>query len=238
MTADDNNEQRAAEQQEQVRQLSELPDDARHALFEGMNDENAQALLEAFRDHECFTVLEAAMLACGKDPQFFDDPAQILGTEGVKPMEMFKGVRAVYRALIRDIEGRKLNAIPDGEEGTESIARLDFERWRKANTTGTRAMPGSEKDCGTLDSTGGARGDGLKRRERQIQAIEAAARSHGWDPLAIPTQGKKTLSAHCREEHRSLFSSVSMFEDAWKDARAARPERVKMKDHAKFVGEK
>lgn len=76
---------------------------------------------------------------------------------------------------------------------------------------------------------------GLTKRERQIQAIEAAADAKGFPRNAIPDGGKKTLRDYCKTNHPDLFGAGdSPFNDAWKEAS---PKRVAMANRAKYAGE-
>lgn len=78
---------------------------------------------------------------------------------------------------------------------------------------------------------------GLKKRERQIQAIEAGADVLQFDRKKIPDSGKKAIRAWCKENHADLFGvAESSFDDAWKAARKS--DRVAMAHLDKFAGRK
>lgn len=77
----------------------------------------------------------------------------------------------------------------------------------------------------------------LSKRERQIRAIEEAASENGYDALRIPTGGKSLLRKQCQRLHPSLFGAgPDPFNDAWKEALACNPPRLRMADHHKFRG--
>jgi hypothetical protein len=75
---------------------------------------------------------------------------------------------------------------------------------------------------------------GATKRERQIQAIVAAARAAGYDPLKIPTGGKSVLRKACKEAHGELFGAGDTpFDGAWKEAG---PTRLCMAERHRFAG--
>ncbi|URF03347.1 hypothetical protein [Cupriavidus campinensis] len=75
---------------------------------------------------------------------------------------------------------------------------------------------------------------GLTKRERQIQAIEAAADAKGFPRNAIPDGGKKALREYCKTNHSDLFGAGdSPFNDAWKEAS---PVRIAMANRATYAG--
>lgn len=77
--------------------------------------------------------------------------------------------------------------------------------------------------------------DVLKKRERQILALEAAVLAFGYPVLAIPQGGKKKLMLKCKEAWPDLFSGGDdPFLGAWKAA--LKDKRVRTADHNKYVG--
>lgn len=110
----------------------------------GNNNPRAEQLVDAndsnlgrYAERDSFTLYEAAMLAYGKDPGFFNDQRKGLRT--------FTNVRSLYFQMLEDVKIRRLAACcewsiqgeVDGERTT--IAREAFEAYRQ--TCGRRAQP-------------------------------------------------------------------------------------------------
>ncbi|QCX50691.1 hypothetical protein [Ralstonia pseudosolanacearum] len=100
-----------------------------------------EAELDAFTSQERFTLYEAAMLAYGKNPGFFDD---IQG--GLKT---FKDARAIFYEMKRAVESDTLPAHreykTDGtlDDERSTVSRVDFESWRTGYGRGALPLPGT-----------------------------------------------------------------------------------------------
>lgn len=70
------------------------------------------------------------------------------------------------------------------------------------------------------------------KREKQIQTIEATARTLKYEPLDIPEGGRAAIKAHCLEHHFGLFTD-SGFEHAWKEAN--RQGRIRIYRKERFL---
>lgn len=73
---------------------------------------------------------------------------------------------------------------------------------------------------------------GLKKLEKQIQAIENLADEFGYPQQAIPNGGKAALKMRCKENFELFGAGDDPFLDAWK--KAVKQKRIKMADHDKF----
>jgi hypothetical protein len=124
------------------------------------------------------------------------------------------------------------------------LAEFCTPKWRLPREFPGAALPVPVLNAGALYGVMASLGpafpqsddSGLPKRERQIIAILAAIAAMNYNPLEIPTGGKKLLRNHCKELHPDLFGAGSdPFDGAWKAARACDPERVRMADHSKFA---
>lgn len=74
---------------------------------------------------------------------------------------------------------------------------------------------------------------GLTKREKQLQSIVNCVAALGYEQLAIPNGGKKTLMKKCKEKNPELFGAGDdPFKDAWKQA--VKENRIRMKNHEKY----
>lgn len=78
---------------------------------------------------------------------------------------------------------------------------------------------------------------GLLLREKQIRAIIEAAEAKDYEVMNIPKGGKKLLMAICKERWPTLFGAGDdPFLGAWKEALAAKPQRLRTANHDQYVG--
>lgn len=111
-------------------------------------------------------------------------------------------------------------ASPDAAPGSPDALELD-----NTADTGEATSP-SAKEALYKDEPG------LRRREKQIRAIEAAIKKMGYPPLSIPYGGKILLSAECRKAQPKLFGSKSQFDETWKEA--CKSNRVQVENRDKY----
>lgn len=71
-----------------------------------------------------------------------------------------------------------------------------------------------------------------RKREKQIQTIEATARALNYDPLDIPEGGRAAIKRHCLEHHLGLFTD-SGFGHAWKAAN--RQDRIRIHRKERYI---
>jgi hypothetical protein len=111
--------------------------------------------------------------------------------------------------------------VPDASAEFSTFERNvnNLTRWEdvKAPTDAIRELSGGQRD-------------GLTKLQRQINAIENAAKCSFTDPLAIPNGGKGTIEEICGRDRR-LFSENS-FKKAW--LAAVKQGRVRMRNHDQF----
>ncbi|WP_147309330.1 hypothetical protein [Cupriavidus taiwanensis] len=112
----------------------------------------------------------------------------------------------------------------------------DFNAWLDSNELRIAfRFPPPQASAASIAPPPDTSAPGLTKRERQIQAIEAAADAKGFPRNAIPDGGKKALRDYCKTNHLDLFGAGdSPFNDAWKEAS---PKRVAMANRAKYAGE-
>ena len=76
--------------------------------------------------------------------------------------------------------------------------------------------------------------DGLKKREKQIRAIEVEIAALNYSPLKIPDGGKPKIQAACKKNHVALFGAGDdPFKDAWKVG--VSQERFRMTNHQRYA---
>ncbi|MBR8163965.1 hypothetical protein KDW98_22640 [Burkholderia vietnamiensis] len=74
---------------------------------------------------------------------------------------------------------------------------------------------------------------GLKKRELQIRAIEAAADALKFDRKKIRLEGKERIREWCQEHHVDLFGAgKDPFKDAWQEA--SKNDRIIIEDRERF----
>jgi len=79
-----------------------------------------------------------------------------------------------------------------------------------------------------------AGGSTPSKRERQIQAIVAAAIAQGYEVLNIPDGGKTLLRKMCMAAHPEIFGAgPDPFRDAWQEA--VNQGRVRTASHSKYA---
>ncbi|WP_147364317.1 hypothetical protein [Burkholderia pseudomallei] len=62
----------------------------------------------------------------------------------------------------------------------------------------------------------------MKKRERQMSAIEAGADALGYARKKIPLAGKNEIRTWCKENHSNLFGAGDdPFKEAWQEASKA-----------------
>lgn len=134
--------------------------------------------------------------------------------------------------LLKLVQGHERQEAPAADQDTpETWGRLSPEEKRTAMQEGhpladflpfaVHTTPSPRKDC---RHTG--------KREKQIQTIEATARTLKYEPLDIPEGGRAAIKAHCLEHHFGLFTD-SGFEHAWKEAN--RQGRIRIYRKERFL---
>jgi hypothetical protein len=103
-------------------------------------------ILETYAERDSFTLYEAAMLAYGKDPAFFDDAERALAA--FTGERTFGDVNSLYCEMLDAVAQGKLAAArvwtkrKEIDAARTTITRADFETFRAKYGRGTQPLPG------------------------------------------------------------------------------------------------
>lgn len=154
------------------------------------------------------------------------------------------GYEAVFERCGSLFRAINLGQIGVSEEVRRNDQELDFKRTRILKSdwidwcrkSGNSALADRFSGIPSSEQTSEqpSADKGLTKRERQIQAIEAAAKELKYPLTAIPDGGKQAIKLQCMSKHAELFGAGDdPFKDSWQEA--VKQNRIRMKNHEQYA---
>lgn len=193
--------------------------DANHAeIARELEDARRKlVILETYAERDSFTLYEAAMLAYGKDPSFFDAPDKALRV--LTGERTFGDVNSLLCEMVDAVKNRTLAAERvytkrrEIDTARTKTARAAFEAFRAQYGRGTRPLPRAGSPNG-LKATKKARK--LAFIESLLDEIEAREIEQPvpFDRQSMPGR-KQDFHELCKNRNRTDFATVTLatFED-------------------------
>lgn len=213
---------------------------------------------EKWREASSLSLLEAAFLMLGDDPDHHKDesPSVVEHLENFNNHQMGYRVDEKIKTLFKAVKDNEIAIAPSSSPTAEihnaaniRIVTASYLLWLSEKADYRKVVAGFSADLTSLNieieecESGPTEipaqrwtEKGLGRRERQIRIIEFLVGKFQFECMAIPDGGKMKIGKECKESYRQWFGvGDDPFLAAWQEA--VTQGRVRMTKHQQYSGE-